>query len=70
MKIKSVIKNIAPWPGSYLDPRRHNDSTLPTAPLKRTIEVLHKERISSPDLNSKETAHVKQRTRVNRSPKL
>ena len=41
-----------------MDPRRHKESTLPTAPLKLTLQILHKERISSPDLNSKETAHV------------
>ena len=58
MKIKSAIKKNIPWPGSNLDPCRHEESTLPTAPLKRTIQVLHKERISSPDLNLKETADV------------
>ena len=56
MKIKNVIlKKNPPLPGSNLEPHRRKESTLPTALLKRTVKLLHKERISSPDLNSKES---------------
>ena len=63
MKIESLIKNKNSFPARIEPgPVSSQKSTLPTAPLK-----LEKERISSPNLNSKETAHVAP-TGVNRSP--
>ena len=48
---KIFLVRIGPGPVSS------QESTLPTAPLQRTMRMLHEERLT-PDLNSEGTAHV------------
>ena len=40
-------------------PKSSQENVLQTAPLKRTIQVLHEERFTPSNLNLKETAHIK-----------
>ena len=57
-KLKALFKKKSFLARIQTGPVSSQESTLLTAPLKRTTQVLHKERISSPHWNSKETAHV------------
>ena len=58
MKIKKVIKRKSFL--AMIEPglTSSQEITLATAPLKWTIRILHEERLSSPNLNTKGPAHV------------